>query len=30
VDYIEDLEDFIDEGADLKSILSNKKLHQIN
>jgi hypothetical protein len=30
VDYIEDLEDFIDEGADLKSILSNKKLHIIN
>jgi hypothetical protein len=30
VDYIEEIEDFIDEDVDLKSILSNKKLHIIN
>jgi hypothetical protein len=30
MDYIDEIEDFIDEGADLKSILSNKKLHIIN
>jgi hypothetical protein len=30
VDYIDEIEDFIDEGANLKSILSNKKLHIIN
>jgi hypothetical protein len=30
MDYIDEIEDFIDEGADLKSILSNKKLNIIN
>jgi hypothetical protein len=30
MDYIEEIEDFIDEDVDLKSILSNKKLNNIN
>jgi hypothetical protein len=30
VEYIEEIEDFIDEDVDLRSILSNKKLHIIN